>query len=227
MHMKKYELQNSRNTILASMLTCVLVIYGVIIGMSNNMSIIHLGIMYVLLLVIMLLIMFDKPVNHTYKMMKISASVILVIITAVYAVFVVPTFVTALSHGMYKIDTSLSDMSYNNAHTPPESKLPDDYKHKLIIYYRYDCHDCHAVFEDLKKETADYDVYWVSTRSEQGKKLMEEFPPQEVPTGVVITESDSGKTEHLMRPLGKLENDMTVLDFRNLQELLSFNPDKK
>lgn len=227
MKLKKYELQGSPKMIAASILTFALVIYGVIVGISNTMNIVNLGLMYLLVAVILTLVLIEKDANHTMKLMKTSAAVILTGITLVYAVFIIPTFITALNHGMYKISTPLAEMTYNNEHTPDESTLPEDYNNKLIIYYRYDCPDCHATYEDLKKETAGYDVYWISSRSEQGKKLMESFPPSEVPTGLIVTTSGSGKSEQLMRPLATTKNDETVLDKNNLNALLNFEPDKK
>ena len=116
------------------------------------------------------------------------------------------TFSTAIKHGMYKTDTPIAAMLKCNEKTPVESELPDDISGKLIIYYRYDCPDCHDTYDEMRKmcEAANVDPLWVSTRSQQGKKLMEDYPPTEVPAGLFIENtSNNNKNEYNIEVLAK------------------------
>lgn len=111
-------------------------------------------------------------------------------------------YTTAKSHGMYKIDTGMFKMYEYNQVTPDETLLPKDYYGKLILYYRYDCKDCHDTYDDINEylEENNVEPVWVSTRSKQGKELMEKFPPSEVPTGIVVWQNDD-RDEYLIRSL--------------------------
>lgn len=99
------------------------------------------------------------------------------------------TIKTAISHGltsdMEKMSMSeLKDLINNS---PKESKLPDNIEGAIIIYYRFDCPDCKAIYNDLSQAVADNsNIYWISSRSETGKALLDKYPVDEVPTGIYI-----------------------------------------
>lgn len=70
------------------------------------------------------------------------------------------------------------------------NNLPDDLGGKIIIYYRYNCKDCQAIHDDLLNYLTDKDttnIYFVSTRSEIGQKLVKDiFYVNEVPTAIYV-----------------------------------------
>lgn len=66
-----------------------------------------------------------------------------------------------------------------------------DKEGNIILYYRFGCKDCEAVFEELDKIVKENScIYWVATRSQMGKCLLEKYLVSDVPSGVVIQEDD-------------------------------------
>lgn len=104
-------------------------------------------------------------------------------------------------HGMYQYDISWSQMktSINSSHE--ESILPNDESkltNSIILFYRFGCEDCEAVYnKELIASKQVKDIYWVSTRSKQGKELLKKYPIKEVPAGVYIANNGSGVIEYL------------------------------
>lgn len=101
---------------------------------------------------------------------------------------------TALSHGMYDISNPISDLSRINRRTPVESALPPDTDGALIVYYRYGCPDCEAVYDELKSklDARGTPYYWVSTRSDQGRALLDEYVVDDVPSVLYIYPNGRG-----------------------------------
>lgn len=102
------------------------------------------------------------------------------------------TKATAIRHGDYNAPLSVSRAITAIEYSPEEDVLPDDYselKGKIILYFRFGCQDCEDVYEDLSRqiEPVRDDVYWVSTRSEQGERLRETYPVDHVPSLVYIS----------------------------------------
>ena len=129
------------------------------------------------------------------------------------------SIITAIgfSHGMYDMHTTVTETIDYIGKTPVESQIPDDLSNKLVIYYKFDCADCHAIYADLKKATQDYDVIWVSTRSKNGKKLRKTYPVEYVPTGIAFN-SDK---QYISFVLYKSENGKIILDSSNLDLILN------
>ncbi len=121
------------------------------------------------------------------------------------------TINTATEHGCensYKI--SLQELRNSIALTPVEDKLPKDLRNTVIIYYRFGCTDCEKIYTELSQMAADRpNVYWISTRSKQGKKLREEYPVTDVPMSVTIDEHLIGTT-HSITTKTKTGNDVTI-----------------
>ena len=71
-----------------------------------------------------------------------------------------------------------------------EDILPADkneLKGKLIMYYKFGCPDCNGIYTEWTQMTNNVpNLYWVSTRSKQGKELLDIYPVQEVPAGIYI-----------------------------------------
>lgn len=62
-----------------------------------------------------------------------------------------------------------------------------DKKGNILIYYRFGCGDCEAVYDILKAATAEKgDIYWVASRQTVGQELLQKYAVPEVPAGVVI-----------------------------------------
>lgn len=93
-----------------------------------------------------------------------------------------------ISHGVYSPNTTLIEILEKLPKTFKESKLPEDNPgDKIIIYFRFGCHDCESIYQDLTLAMEDVpDVHYISTRSDQGKRLMEKYPVDETPSLVYI-----------------------------------------
>lgn len=110
---------------------------------------------------------------------------------------------TAIKHGCTDLMSyKTSTLIQLNKTTPKESDLPPNLNHMegcLILYYRYGCADCDAVYQDLLDATADLpNVYWVSTRSDTGEILRTSYPVTEVPSGVYVSKTGAVLTKSLI-----------------------------
>lgn len=140
-----------------------------------------------------------------------------------YLICGIQTLMQAHIHGMYQNNMSWKNMVTAIENTPVEDTLPDnpeDLQNSIILYYRFGCSDCEATF---KEEQAYFqgldDVYWISTRSEQGKELLKQYPVQHVPAGVYITDTNAGITRTLY-----LDTDKNVeFHSENAQELITLH----
>ena len=98
-------------------------------------------------------------------------------------------------------------------------ELPEDPKGSVIIFYKWGCIDCENIHDELLSKLTEYNLYktyFVSSRSEKGKELLEQFPMDSVPSGIYIrydTESNGYQ--------GYVLNDGTKLNEYNLDTLLS------
>ena len=104
-------------------------------------------------------------------------------------------------HGMYQYNISWSKMKTCIESSPKESILPDDKSeltNSIILFYRFGCEDCEAIYNKERIASKQIkDIYWVSTRSKQGKELLKKYPIKEVPAGVYIANNGSGVIEYL------------------------------
>lgn len=132
---------------------------------------------------------------------------------------------TAKSHGLYTNDITLTQLIDGLRNTPKEDTLPDDIAGSIILYYRFGCPDCEAVYPDLKtvvENHPDNRIYWVSSKSEQGRTLLETYPVEEVPAGIYIRQDNyGGGLTYTQKPLFKTdENGTTTLDAAAIERLL-------
>ena len=71
-----------------------------------------------------------------------------------------------------------------------QSQLPKDenaFYGSIIMYYKFGCPDCGAIKKEWDAQTPDDpNIYWVSTRSEEGKKLIQKYTANEVPSGIYV-----------------------------------------
>ena len=171
---------------------------------------------------------------------KVKAKMILKIIatagTSICAAFLVYTMLnvkTAYEHGMTEMNISLVEMLDCIKNSPVEDSLPENYdelKGAIIIYYKFDCPDCKAIYNELSQKVKDNpNVYWVSSRTEQGKKILEKYPVEKVPTGIYIRKEDfGGEINFTAKVLYKAdENEKTVLDKEAIERLLYLQNEKR
>lgn len=93
----------------------------------------------------------------------------------------------AISKGMENKSTPVISVIKSNMYTPFEDELPDDLTGAIVIYYKYGCPDCEAVYPALSKRLSNTNnVYWISTEGDQGKLLLQLYPVDEVPSGIYI-----------------------------------------
>lgn len=156
---------------------------------------------------------------------KLSSCDIIIIIFYALALYAALTAISACTladimkdHGCenpmkYKADIQSVWKSIRN--TPTEDLLPDTSEDKLIIYYRFGCSDCELLYHKMEQELQNIpNVYWIATRSEQGKEIRKKYPVKTVPSGVVIKD---GKTK--TRVLYKKNRKDITLNIQNLREL--------
>ena len=109
----------------------------------------------------------------------------------------------AQDHGLYTTDITIYKMITGIQNSHKEDKLPDNLDNKIIIYYRFGCPDCETIYNDLNAYISDnnLNVYYVSTRSTQGKKLLKQFPVKTVPTGIYIYKNNQGELSYIQKAL--------------------------
>ena len=160
-----------------------------------------------------------KPTKIALYIMADSSLIILIL-------FMI-TCVIAINHGFtkgtLKNNVSIGKMLTSIRESPSESELPDNLNGCIIIYYKFGCPDCEAVYDELKDKLSDKpNVYWASSRSKQGKKLLEKYPVEKVPTGIYIYKNpEQNATDFVQKQLyEKDENNNTILQEDNLNRLL-------
>lgn len=132
---------------------------------------------------------------------------------------------TASSHGMDAAQAEqispframeISKLSFTEEQLP---KNYEDLKGKLVIFYRFGCRDCMAIHDELLDCLSDIDqddIYYVNSRSDQGRKLLEQFPVQTVPSGIYIGHN----VKYVAKQLFIANNNEVKLDPQNLARLL-------
>lgn len=139
-----------------------------------------------------------KTMNKTWLYRLCAAIALSITITsALFLCFEIHDIQKAKSHGLYYSIFRLKwgEMNRHTKLSPEESELPDDLSNTIIIYFKYGCPDCEAIFKDEKRALKNTpNVYWVSTRSKQGKKLLKTYEVLEVPAGVYINADKQGSS---------------------------------
>ena len=138
-----------------------------------------------------------KRLKKTQPEKTHKAAALLWILPSLVAVVIIANLITtgigyktAVDHGLYTTDISVAKMFTGIEKSP----IPDKYdetkaKGKILLFYKFGCNDCEAIYDDLSKTVSDADVLWISTRSDTGKKLVEEYKIEEVPSGVYVREN--------------------------------------
>ena len=122
-------------------------------------------------------------VFHKLKSIMLAVFVICFVLT----IHTMNLIQTGIQHGVFDESTTVSEIVRRLPKTPKESKLPDNPSNIFVIYFKFGCSDCEAVYPELSLQIQNrQDVYFISTRSEQGLKLQEKYPIDETPTLVYI-----------------------------------------
>lgn len=132
-------------------------------------------------------------------------------------------FRTGQSHGLQTTDISIKQLWYGVNHSPKENELPDNLTGCIVIYYKFGCNDCEAIYDDLKNNIQDKpNIYWVCSDSVQGEQLLEQYPVTEVPTGIYIRqESFNESITYTKKYLATVDEDgNTILNQKDLDRLL-------
>lgn len=117
----------------------------------------------------------------------------LLTLTATALLFIyLATFRVALTHGLCDTDITIQQMLTSTQLSPRETPLPEQPAGSLIVYYRYGCADCEAIYPQLHQQLRNIDhVYWVNTRSQQGMTLRENYPTGQTPSILYIPNNAS------------------------------------
>lgn len=180
------------------------------------------------------IVRFNKGIKDKHKKSKktiIGITSVIAIASVLVMITLNASYAVAQKHGAYTRDITIESMYYGISHSPVESTLPETLEPgAIIIYYRFDCPDCHAIYEDLMRATENVDnIYFVSSRSEQGKALIELYPVNEVPSGIYLrTYTYNGAIEFTRKILYYTDaNGNVVFDQANFNRLLELREENK
>ena len=105
-----------------------------------------------------------------------------------------------------------------------------DQQGNILIYYRFGCGDCEAVYDDLKAEVEGKEnIYWIASRQPEGQKLLQKYTVSEVPAGVII-QDDGMYVSHVLCDFvydGSNETGYMQLDTHALNRLLELQKKEK
>lgn len=89
---------------------------------------------------------------------------------------------------------SVFDMAALNVASPEPDAVPGDLaelKGCIVVYYKYGCPDCADVHDDLVAAIdSQPGAYVVYSGTEDGKRLLEAYPVEQVPSGVYVVKND-------------------------------------
>ena len=134
---------------------------------------------------------------------------------------------TAELHGYQNIPMSTDNIVKFTELTPVEQILPKSKHGIIVIYYRFDCPDCHKIHEQLTKAlNLEYhpEIYYVCSRSVQGQKLMKTYSIDTVPTAIYIPLKSDNIVSY---PLAITKNNKTIFAKDNFERLLQLQKEKR
>lgn len=74
--------------------------------------------------------------------------------------------------------------------TPVMDKLKTAQPGDIIIYYKFGCKDCEAIYRDINSDTDGLEnIYYIETRSAYGQALLQDYPVNQVPALVLVKEN--------------------------------------
>lgn len=132
----------------------------------------------------------------------------------------------AASHGMTDLDNwpslSLYQTIKSTLHSPVAQTAPDDLEGQIVILYKFGCPDCEAIYDELSTATDGREgIWWVSSRSEQGRALVEAYSVPEVPSLLYFRVHHDGNTPEVYQAtLYTKKGDLVMLDRAVLAQAL-------
>ena len=85
-----------------------------------------------------------------------------------------------------------------------DSPTDDNYNGSIVILYKFGCKDCEAIYDNLRntlQEHPDAKIYWLSSRSKDGKAFLDKYPTESVPTGFYIYKNQYRNVNYIQKPL--------------------------
>jgi hypothetical protein len=160
----------------------------------------------------------EKKLKKQINILTYAAMVFILLTMADAGIFLYYTNI-AVKHGSYdhiELGQTLADIHEYSEKGFIESELPDDLTGKIIIYFKYGCDDCKGIHDSLMQYISDNsltDIYFVSSRSKAGKKLLEKYPVAEVPSAIYIRQKESTVSDMFMEKL-YVKSDSDEIQFR-------------
>lgn len=154
---------------------------------------------------------------------SITCALICVFVAAIYNKI-------AIDYGAYgdyqsKLTPALISQMTKLSYIDQSETLPENLNGSILIYYRYDCKDCQAIHDDLMTYLSNEDmskIYFVSTRSEKGKTLVQDiYYVNEVPTAVYIYNEPINDMTYVAGTLYTKTDDTTVFVDKYLNDLIT------
>lgn len=133
-------------------------------------------------------------------------------------------FQKAYNHGYREYTKhNINEIIHAVKNTPVEDTLPENLENIIVVYYRFGCNDCNLLYNELSACFSEInDVYWIATRSKQGKHLREQFPVENVPSALFIKNETTAVTFDLYTKR-KINDSITISpNTKNIQKLLEF-----
>lgn len=174
-------------------------------------------------------IFITKHILPNNYLVPVLTAIACTVICACISIHSFTVYYTAQNHGLKNTNISVYEMEKSNKNSPVEDTLPENIKNSIIIYYKYGCTDCEAVYNDLLKTIKNNDnIYFVSTESEQGKNLLKSYPVNSVPAGIYIYEQNNQTAKaYIQKSLYMTDNSKTTLDKTALERLLYLQEQKR
>lgn len=166
---------------------------------------------------VIIIALFEKKHSKNMKTVRLILSVFFGLTVCFTTLFAIPVR-KAFRHGMtktpieisennydYKYDLTLGQIMAYNQYTHPVDKIKNlsETEDKILIFVRYDCKDCHLLYDSMPENTQD--VLYTSSRSETGQSLMKEYNIDlvEVPSAVYISSSGTVHVSSLCEDTGE------------------------
>lgn len=160
----------------------------------------------IILSIISLIILRNFTIKPVFKNITKTLAMFFIIVSIIAIVAQIGLYTIAKAHGLESIDTKPSLVWSNIKQTPREDVLPDDLAGSIIVYYRFNCPACHVIWDDLSPiKQENKNIYFISSRSIQGQKIIKDYPVKSVPSAVYIYQNnkDFVKKELITESNGK------------------------
>ena len=141
----------------------------------------------IMLSIIALLILRNFTIKAVFANITKTLAMVFMIVSIIAIASQIGLYTMGKIHGLESLDMEPSRVWSNIKQTPREDVLPDDLAGSIIVYYRFNCPACHVIWDDLSSiKRENKNVYFISSRSTQGQKIIKEYPVESVPSAVYI-----------------------------------------